>query len=100
MPCDQVALMSLDLRVANQGILRTAAQKLGIEVVNKHLLRLESGRTIRLDGEKAICNPRDQSLVNQLRVEYARETVKYVAGKLGWKQVQKGNGKLTFKKGV
>ena len=99
MPCYTINTVSLSLKATNRGLLHRAAQKLGLEMLDPNTLRTKQGRTIKIDGENAVCDPRDQDLVNKLRVGYSNEVVSAVSQKLGWQKVVKGTNKYTLKKG-
>jgi hypothetical protein len=99
MPCDRVAVVSLDFAAANHDLLKKAAHELGLNVLQQGVLQTKSGSIIRLDGNQAVCNDSDQEIVQKLRVEYANQAVKAVAQKLGWRREVKGTNKIKIAKG-
>lgn len=99
MPCYQINVVSLDFKAANKTLVKKAAEKLGLKMLNDTTLQTKEGRVLRLDGNKVWCDQRDQTLVNDLRIGYANAAVTSVATQLGWQKLDKGKNQYVLQKG-
>lgn len=98
MPCDSVITLEADLKVANVGILKKAAEALGLQIKGNCII-MQDGTAIQFDGEKVQCERRHLDTITKLRVEYSHQCVKHVAKKLGWSRSLNGTNKLKLSKG-
>lgn len=104
MPCYQVNTVSLDFQAGDLGLLRQAAAKLGLEVLEsggqREIVARSGVLVATLVKDKAACREVDVPLVNKLRVEYSKQIVNQACLKLGWQKVVKTENKLQLRKGV
>jgi len=83
MPCYQVNLYSVEFKATNINILISALKSLQWDYdINDNIVYIGSSLRINLDTQKAETN--NQDLVNRLKRQYSKESVKIAAKKKGW----------------
>jgi hypothetical protein len=103
-PCDQVRRITLNIQAMDRTLLLAALAALGLRV------REASSRGVRFvtpqgqaaairDGEMVI-PAQELALVNRIKQQYAKETLKAVAKKFGWRLQGTGTQFTLQKRGL
>jgi hypothetical protein len=87
MPCNTIIKNSVELKVANQAVLKRALEADGWSVVERRgvIYATKNGRAIEIGNGKATVVQGNEDLVNKVKVAYSKQVVKIAAAKFGFK---------------
>ena len=103
MPCHEVSTISVEFKAENIELLKKAAAALGltIEVTQSGIyVNQKSGNLAVIRDGKATCAASVLPMLNQLRVQYTRESIKFASQKHGWLITAKKDNQLKAIKGM
>jgi hypothetical protein len=98
MPCWTIQTNTLDLKVANKGLLGKALESLGYKptmLQDGSLVFMHEGRQVKIMDGKIEVPVGKESIVDKIKAAYSTEVLKYASQKFGW-SMTKGKKENTY----